>query len=43
MVSSVLNMEVDELLAQLQRLANDCADDPDYRRLRADLPAEWPI
>ena len=43
MVSSVLDMEVDELLAILQRLLSDCADDPDYRHLRADLPADWPI
>lgn len=43
MVSSVLNIEVDELMALLQRLGSDCADDPEYRRLRADLPAAWPI
>jgi len=43
MVSSVLGMEVDELLALLQRLARDCGDDPEYRKLRNDLPADWPI
>ena len=43
MVSSVLNMEPDELLKLLQRIAGDSLDDPDYQELRAGLPAEWPI
>ena len=43
MVSSVLNLEPDELLQLLQRFARDYADDPDYGELRSELPADWPI
>ncbi len=43
MVSNVLNMSEEELLAELQRMAADYADDPDYQALRAQLPADWPI
>ena len=43
MVSSVLNMEPDELLQLLQRFGRDYAEEPDYRELRAELPADWPI
>jgi hypothetical protein len=43
MVSNVLGIEAAELLATLQRLGRECANDPEYTDLRAALPADWPI
>jgi hypothetical protein len=43
MVSSVLNVGEEELLASLQRMRREYADDAEYAALRADLPADWPI
>jgi hypothetical protein len=43
MVSSVLGMTDEELLAALHRIREESADDPEYRQLRDSLPAEWPM
>ena len=43
MVSSTLDMELDELLETLQRLSGSYASDPDFQELRSALPAEWPL
>lgn len=43
MVSNVLGLEPDELVRQLQDLRATHAQDPEYQKLRADLPADWPI
>ncbi len=43
MVSSSLDMNLDELLATLERLRVDFGADPDYRELRSALPADWPL
>jgi hypothetical protein len=43
MVSSVLNISDEELLERLTRIRAENADDPEYQKLRAVLPAEWPI
>jgi hypothetical protein len=43
MVSNTLEMELDELLATLARLRAEHGADPEYQRLRADLPADWPL
>lgn len=43
MVSSALSMDLDELLATLQRLRVECANNLEYLQLRAALPAEWPL
>lgn len=43
MVSSVLNMSDEELLERLTRIRAENADDSDYQKLRADLPADWSI
>jgi hypothetical protein len=43
MVSSSLNMSVDEVLEVLARLHREEADDPEYQALRSDLPPDWPI
>lgn len=43
MVSSSLDLELEELYATLERLRVEHASDPDYVRLRADLPEDWPL
>lgn len=43
MVSSALDMELDELLRLLARLSAEHADDPEYQEVRRPLPADWPI
>ena len=43
MVSNVLELEPDELVAALQDLRAHFAADPEYKKLRADLPDDWPI
>ncbi len=43
MVSSALNMELEELLALLERFRHEYATDPEYQELRAALPPDWPL
>ena len=43
MVSNTIDMDLEELLAVLERLRREHADDPDYRKLRSALPADWPL
>ncbi len=43
MVSSALDLELDELLRTLERLRRDFGADPDYQQLRSALPSDWPI
>jgi len=43
MVSSALDMDLDELLQTLERLRDVCAEDPEYRQLRSALPGDWPL
>jgi hypothetical protein len=43
MVSSAIDMDLVELYATLERLRVEHADDPEYERLRRELPAEWPL
>jgi hypothetical protein len=43
MVSNTLDLDLDGLLATLERLRVEHGDDPDYLKLRADLPADWPL
>ena len=43
MVSSALNMDLQELLDTLARLQRDCGADPQYQALRSALPADWPL
>jgi hypothetical protein len=42
MVSSALDLELLDLLEILERFRHDLAEDPEYLRLRADLPSDWP-
>ncbi len=43
MVSSAVDMDLQELLATLDRLRREHASDPEYKKLRAALPADWPM
>lgn len=43
MVSSALDMELDDLRKQLERIHARSKDDPEYQMLRATLPKQWPI
>jgi hypothetical protein len=43
MVSSAINMDLDELLEALERFRVEYADAPDYQGIRSALPADWPL
>ena len=43
MVSSSLEMQLEELNATLERLRLTSAEDDEYLKLRAALPSEWPL
>ncbi len=43
MVSSALELELEELLDTLARLNREAGDDPAYREPRSALPADWPL
>ena len=43
MVSNAVKKEQKEVVAALKRLRAEHSDDPEYQKLRKDLPKEWPI
>jgi hypothetical protein len=43
MVSNSLDMELDELLRILKRMAKEYAYDAEYQKVRAELPSDWPL
>jgi hypothetical protein len=43
MVSNTVKMDQKEVVAALKRLRANHGDDPEYRKLRKDLPKDWPI
>ena len=43
MVSSALNISLEELLEKLERFRHEYADDPQYREMRAALPDDFPM
>ncbi|HVO91628.1 MAG TPA: hypothetical protein VMT22_02255 [Terriglobales bacterium] len=43
MVSNAVKMDEQAVVAALKRLRAQHSDDPHYKQLRKDLPAEWPI
>ena len=43
MVSNAVKMSQDQVIAALQRLRVEHSDDPEYKKLRKDLPKEWPV
>jgi hypothetical protein len=43
MVSNTLKMSQEEVVTALKRLRAKHGTDPEYKKLRKDLPKEWPI
>ena len=43
MVSSALDLELDDLRKQLKSIHARWKDDPEYKALRATLPKQWPM
>lgn len=43
MVSSALDLELADLRKRLARIHARWKDDPEYQRLRATLPKQWPM
>ena len=43
MVSNVLDVDENDLLKRVRTFKKKYADDPDYKKLRAALPKDWPI
>ncbi len=43
MVSNTLKMDLEELLQILERLRREYVNDPEYQKLRKELPDDWPI
>ena len=43
MVSSAVKMEEEDVIAALKRLRSRHRADPEYKKLRKDLPKRWPI
>jgi len=43
MVSNSLKISQEKIVAALKRLRAEQNDDAEYKRLRKDLPKEWPI
>jgi hypothetical protein len=43
MVSNTLKIKLPEFLEILERLRRDYDKDPEYKKVRRDLPDEWPM
>lgn len=43
MVSNVLDLTEEELADELRRIAEKYADDPEWQKIRAELPDDWPF
>lgn len=43
MVSNVLEVDEDDLLKRVRTFKKKYADDPDYKKVRAALPKDWPL
>ena len=43
MVSNVLDVDEDDLIKRVRTFKKKYADDPDYKKLRAALPKDWPL
>lgn len=43
MVSNVLKLSPAEIVAALERMGQEYADDPEYQAARSELPADWPF
>jgi hypothetical protein len=43
MVSNVLEVDEDDLLKRLSGFSKKYANDPEYKKVRAALPKDWPL
>jgi hypothetical protein len=43
MVSNTLKMDQQEVVKVLGRLRREYAADPEYKKIRRDLPKDWPL
>ncbi|HSE86302.1 MAG TPA: hypothetical protein VLJ79_08790 [Candidatus Binatia bacterium] len=43
MVSNSLKISQEEVVKALNRLRREKADNPEYQKLRKDLPKSWPV
>lgn len=43
MVSNTLKMTQEEVVVALKRARREQSDTPEYKKLRKDLPKEWPV
>ncbi len=43
MVSSALDVSLEDLLGALRRIRRERAEDPDYREWRKEFPKSWPV
>ena len=43
MVSNVLEVDEDDLLKRVKTFKKKYVDDPEYKKLRAALPGDWPL
>ncbi len=43
MVSSTIDMDLDELIETLKRIRREHARDPEYKEWRKQFPKSWPI
>ena len=43
MVSNSLHMDLDELLQTVKRMRKQYGSDAEYKKLRAELPDDWPL
>ncbi len=43
MVSNAVKMDEKKVVAALKRLRARHSDDPEYKKLRKELPDDWPI
>lgn len=43
MVSNSLHMPLDELLAEIKRMRQLYVGDAEYKKMRGELPKDWPL
>ena len=43
MVSNVLEIDEDDLVKRIRTFKKKYAEDPEYKKLRAALPKDWPL
>ena len=43
MVSNSLHMPLEELLTAIKKMRKQYAGNPEYKKMRAELPEDWPL